>query len=225
MKRSYFPVFPVLISLVFLLTSCFEVVEKLDLHSTGSGNFQFTVNMSRSKTKIASIMQMKTINGRPVPTRAEIAAKIREVETALRNSPGISQVSSQLDLDNFIASVRCNFDKVENLNQAIRQVAVKQKAKAADIKDNYKYDVATGIFSRLNNFSLKTEYDKMKSADKEIFQDAVYTGIMRFDNLISTTSNPAAKIAADKKAVMVREQVLPIVNNAKTIANTITLTK
>ena len=75
---------------------------------------------------------------------------------------GISQVSSQLDLDNFIASVRCNFDKVENLNQAIRQVAVKQKAKAADIKDNYKYDVATGIFSRLNNFSLKTEYDKMK---------------------------------------------------------------
>ena len=65
----------------------------------------------------------------------------------------------------------------------------------------------------------------MKSADKEIFQDAVYTGIMRFDNLISTTSNPAAKIAADKKAVMVREQVLPIVNNAKTIANTITLTK
>ena len=39
------------------------------------------------------------------------------------------------------------------------------------------------------------------------------------------SQNFLAKIAADKKAVMVREQVLPIVNNAKTIANTITLTK
>ncbi|MFT4024377.1 MAG: hypothetical protein QM664_11395 [Flavihumibacter sp.] len=225
MKRPYFPAHLLLIGVGILLTGCFEVVERLDLHGNGSGSFRFTVNMSRSKTRIASILQMKTINGRPVPSHNDITAKLNEITATLRSCAGISQVSSQLDLDNFIASVSCSFDKVENLNQAIRKIAVKQKAKPEEVQDNYKYDTAAGTFYRLNNFSLKTEYDKMKAADKEIFDNAVYTGIMRFEHPISASSHVAGKIAADKKAVMVRENILPIVTGTASIANTITLTK
>lgn len=67
-----------LLVIAVLLTGCSEIVEKVDLKDDGAGMFQFTVSMSKSKTKIASILKMKTINGRPVPTKAEIIQKVKK---------------------------------------------------------------------------------------------------------------------------------------------------
>lgn len=209
----------------FLLPGCFEIVEKVDLHDNGSGSFQFTVNMSKSKTKINSIMKMKTINGRPVPTHQEITKKVNEIENVLSQCNGISNVSSTLDLENYIATVKCSFDKIENLNLAFKKVAIKQKAKASDVQDSYAYQSLSKIFTRFGNFSLQTEYDKLSNADKEIFNDANYTGIMRFDSEVKAASNSGSKVAADKKAVMLRESILDIITKKKSIENTITLIK
>lgn len=217
-------IFPFLLCII-LLPGCFEVVEKIDLHDNGSGSFQFIVNMSKSKTKISSIMKMKTINGRPVPTNQQITQKVNEIKNTLANCNGISNVSSTLDLENYIATIKCSFDKIENLNLAFKKVAVKQKAKAADVQDSYAYQLASKIFTRFGNFSLKTEYEKLSNADKEIFTDANYTGIMRFDSEVKAASNNDSKIAADKKAVMLNQSVLDIITKKKTIENTITLIK
>ncbi len=217
--------FPVFLLLTFLLQGCFEIVEKLDLHDNGSGSFQFIVNMSKSKTKINSIMKMKTINGRPVPSRQDITNKVADIKNTLAQCKGITNVTSQLDLENYIATVKCSFDKIENLNLAFRKVAAKQKSKANDIQDSYAYQPLAKMFTRFGNFSLKTEYDKMSNADKEIFNDANYTGIMRFDSEVKTTTNNNSKIASDKKAVMLSESVLDIITKKKSIENTITLIK
>lgn len=213
----------VLTAAVVFLSGCFEIVEKIDLKNDGSGVFQFTVNMSKSKTKIASILKMKTINGRPVPTTAQITQKVKDIESALRSTNGISNVSSTLDMNNYIATVKCSFNKVQSLNQAARKIAVLQKVNPAEIKDNYAYQ--PGVFSRLANFSLKSEYNKLGSADKEVFNGATYTGILRFESLVKAASNPGSKFSADKKAVMLRQNALDIITNKKSIANTITLAK
>ncbi|MFT3945890.1 MAG: hypothetical protein QM763_02855 [Agriterribacter sp.] len=217
-------ILPVLLC-ILILPGCFEVVEKIDLHDDGSGSFQFIVNMSKSKTRINSMMKMKTINGRPVPTRLDITQKTDEIKNLLAKCKGISNVTSTLDLENYIATVKCSFDKIENLNLAFRRVAEKQKAKASDVQDSYAYQAVTKVFSRMGNFSLKIAYDKLSNADKEIFNDANYTGIMRFDSEVKSASNSDSKIAADKRAVMLRESVLDIITKKKTIENTITLIK
>lgn len=216
---------PVFLLLTFLLQGCFEIVEKIDLHDNGSGSFQFIVNMSKSKTKINSIMKMKTINGRPVPSRQDITNKVAEIKNGLAQCNGISNVTSNIDLENYIATIKCSFDKIENLNLAFKKVALKQKAKANDVQDSYAYQALPRVFTRFANFSLKTEYEKLSNADKEIFNDANYTGIMRFDSQVKSASNSNSKLASDKKAVMLSETVLDIITKKKSIENTITLIK
>jgi hypothetical protein len=158
-----------LLVIAVLLTACSEIVEKVDLKDDGAGMFQFTVSMSKSKTKIASILKMKTINGRPVPTKAEIIQKVKEIESSLKSCTGISNVASSLDMDNYIATIKCSFNKIESLNQGAGKIAAIQKIEPADVKDNYAYQPGTKIFSQLTNFSLKAEYNKLSNADKEVF--------------------------------------------------------
>lgn len=207
----------------FYLQGCFEVVEKLDMHTDGSGNFQFTINMSKSKTRVHSIMNMKTINGRPVPTKADIHQKIKEIENILKSSNGISNVSTTLDFENYIATLNCSFKKIEDLNNAAKKVAVKQKMKAEDISNSYAYNAGNKTFTRFSNFSLKGEYNKLGNADKEVFTNAFFTSILRFESEIKTATNSSGKISADKKAVMLRESVLDIVTEKKSIETKINL--
>lgn len=202
---------------------CFDVVEKLNLHADGSGDFEFIINMSKSKTRVKSILAMKTINGRPVPTQKEIRDKIREIETQLKNSTGISNVSATIDWDNYIATLKCNFRSVDDLNKAAKSIAIKQKMNAEDVSNSYVYNTTAKIFTRVNNFSLKGEYDKLSSADKEVFNNAYFTSVIRFDQNVKTISNSSAKTSADKKAVMLRETLLDIITGKTSIETKVNL--
>jgi hypothetical protein len=221
--RKNIILYSVLFCTLLLFQGCFELVEKIDLHDNGSGSFQFIVNMSKSKVSINSILKMKTINGRPVPTQTDITQKVEEIKNTLAKCKGISEVSATLDLENYIATVKCFFDKIENLNLAIKQVAVKQKANPNEIQDSYAYQLSAKVFARLANFSFKAAYNKLSNADKEIFNDANYTGIMRFDSEIKFANNADSKLSADKKAVMLKQSVLNIITQKKSIENIITL--
>lgn len=209
----------------FCLQSCFEVVEQVTLHNNGSGDFQLVLNMSKSKTKINSLVKMKTVNGHPIPTKEEITKKIADIEKTLQNTSGITNVKTKLDFDSYIATLSCSFDKVSSLNAAVKNINTKEKSTNKAYEKNYEYDVVSKVFTRLDNFSLKKEYDKMSNADKEIFATANYTGIFRFDDSIANVSNGNSKIAADKKAAMLKENMLDVITDKKPIENKITLTK
>ncbi|MFT3701969.1 MAG: hypothetical protein QM802_06355 [Agriterribacter sp.] len=210
---------------VLLLQGCFDVVEQATLHADGSGDFQLVLNLSRSKTKINSLLKMKTVNGHPVPTREEISKKVADLEKKLQQTSGISNVKTRLDFDNYIATLTCSFDKVSSLNNAIKSISGKSDTQQKGLEKSYDYDIVNKVFSRLNKFELKKEYDKMSNADKEVFATANYTGIFRFETAVNTFSNPDAKLSADKKAIMLKENVLDVIMNKKQIENKITLSK
>ncbi len=106
MKR----IFPLLIcGLSLTFQSCFDIIEEVSLKTDGSGNFKMVLNMSRSKTKINSIMKMKTVNGHDVPTKTEIKQKVADIESVVKKTTGISNVKTSLDFENYIASITCNF--------------------------------------------------------------------------------------------------------------------
>ena len=97
--------------------SCFEIIEQIQFKNDGSGNFQLTLNLSKSKTKLNSMMKLETVNGHPVPTKESISAKVKEIEQVVAKTPGISTVQTSLDFTNFIGVLSCNFSNVTQLNK------------------------------------------------------------------------------------------------------------
>jgi len=210
---------------LFMLQSCFELIEQLVIKDDGSGNFQLLVNMSKSKTKLNSIRKMKVVNGHDVPTKEEITRKISAIEQAAKNTPGITNVKTTVDFDNYIASISCNFSKVANLNAAIQNIADRENGHKKPLEDSYQYDASGKTFSRLNKFFTKEAYQKMTNADKEIFATANYTGIFRFDSEVAASSNKESKLAANKKAVMLKLNALDVISTKRSIENKINLVK
>lgn len=222
MKRL-FPL--LLVCCTLTLQSCFDIIEEVSMNTDGSGNFKLVLNMSRSKTKINSLMKMKTVNGHEVPTKQEIKSKAAAIEKTIQQTAGISNVKTALDFENFIATFNCRFANVNSLNNAVKNIGGKEVTKQPGTEKNYEYDAGTKTFSRLNKFSLKDEYQKLSAADREIFNDASYTGIYRFQNDVAAASNVSSKVSVNKKAVMLKHNALDIITNKKSIENKITLSK
>jgi hypothetical protein len=209
----------------FTLQSCFDIVEDVSVQPDGSGHFKLVLNMSRSKTKINSIMKMKKVNGHDVPTKEDIQAKAADIEKTIKKTTGITNVKTVLDFENYIATFTCHFNNVNSLNNAVKNIGDKEKSPQPGAEKNYEYDAAAKTFHRLSRFSLKEEYNKLSTADREIFATATYTGIFRFQQVVSAVSNKESKIAGNKKAVMMKQNALDIITNKKSIENKISLVK
>jgi hypothetical protein len=50
--------------------------------------------MSKSKTRLNSIIKMKTINGHDVPSKEEIKSKTADIEKTISRTAGISNVKT-----------------------------------------------------------------------------------------------------------------------------------
>ena len=215
----------VLFAILITFQSCFEIIEQVFLKADGSGNFQLVLNMSKSKTRLNSIIKMKTINGHDVPSKEEIKSKVADIEKTLSKTAGISNIKTTIDFDNYIMGITCNFNKVTQINNAVKNIYLKENPNGKATEKIYDYEPAGNVFTRLNLFSFKDEYKKLSNADKEIFTTANYTSIFKFENTVAAASNKDTKISPSKKAVMLKLNALDIISEKKSIENKITLTK
>jgi len=214
------------IALALILTgtsSCFQFIEEITLLNNGSGSMKLTLNMSQSKSKLASILLMDSINGHKVPNRKDIDQYMQETVTYLQKSPGISTVSKSVDLKNFILSVSFNFKNLSHLNAVIQKLSAEQKNKIPTY--TYSFHAGKKSFSRTYNpgKNLKNEFGKLKSKDKEIFKTATHTSIFRFQQPIATSANKATKISASGKAAMQTSNAMQIINGTTNLSQTIQL--
>ncbi|MBK7307313.1 MAG: hypothetical protein IPO01_10500 [Chitinophagaceae bacterium] len=214
-----------LLTILITFQSCFEIIEQVFLKADGSGDFQLVLNMSKSKTRLNSIIKMKNINGHDVPSKEEIKSKFADIEKTLGKTAGISNVRSTADFDNFIISISCNFNKVTQINNGVKNIYLKENPKGKASERVFEYDPTGNVFTRLNLFSFKDEYKKLSNADKEVFTTANYTSIFKFENSVAAASNKETKISPSKKAVMLKLNALDIITEKRSIENKITLTK
>lgn len=213
-----------LFSCLIFFQSCFEIVEQVFVKADGSGNFQLVLNLSKSKTRLNSIIKMKTINGHEVPSKEEIKRKITDIEKTVSKTAGLSQVKTSVDFDNYIAGISCNFTKVTQLNDAVKNIFLKENAKEKAPEKIYEYNTTAKVFERFNSFSFKDEYKKLSNADREIFATANYTAIFKFENSVAAAVNKETKIAPSKKAVMLKLNALDVIHEKRSIENKINLT-
>ncbi|MBK6380165.1 MAG: hypothetical protein IPF72_10815 [Chitinophagaceae bacterium] len=214
-----------LLTILITFQSCFEIIEQVFLKADGSGDFQLVLNMSKSKTRLNSIIKMKNINGHDVPSKEEIKSKFADIEKTLGKTAGISNVRSTADFDNFIISISCNFNKVTQINNGVKNIYLKENPKGKASERVFEYDPTGNVFTRLNLFSFKDEYKKLSNADKEVFTTANYTSIFKFEKSVAAASNKETKISPSKKAVMLKLNALDIITEKRSIENKITLTK
>lgn len=216
----------ILILLTCVFSSCFQIIEEINVAANGSGTVNLTVNLSASKTKVASIMLLDSVNGYKVPSKQKIQKEMDEVVAYLKNSPGISNVKKTVDLENYVASVSFAFKNISNINNVNQNVLKKMKIKAVS-NSSYSYSPETNTFQRnyAHTKEALTEYNKLKPEVKNVFKEASYTSIYRFEKLVSTCSNPLAKVSKTKKAVMLNTGMLGLINGKTNISNKIILSK
>ncbi len=223
LRTSWLVVFSV--AVLFLFTGCFEIVEEVTIHENGSGDATITLNISQSKTRLASIMLMDSINGYNVPTEAEIRKHIKELAQKIKETKGVSKVSTVINFDDYIFSLSCHFATVEALNKVLSSISSKKDAAMMAKKKPFSFDKNRKIFSRNYHYNIASEFKKIKRDDREILDGASVTTIYRFDKPVLFTKNKDSKVSKSKKAVFLKVTAEDLVKGRKSIKNQIQLGK
>lgn len=206
---------------ILLLTSCFDILDKVNVKADGSGEYSLILNASKSKTRLASISKMETINGKKVPKKSEIEAKINEAARIFKAVPGISNVKTSIDFDNYIIKLSCNFKKIENVNAGLEQLKAKNILGKMIPTNIYSHNPQNKSFTRNKINTFKSDYDKLSTADKEVFNNAKYTSVLQFENTVKSQSNNAYQLSPNKKAMKLEGNILDFILQKKQTQNTI----
>lgn len=212
----------ILLLTTFSLSSCFDIVEEIDMKANGSGSIKGTLNLSKSKTKAASLMKLDKIDGFKIPSEAEIRKEMNTVVALLKKTKGISNVNHRLDFDNYIASVSCDFQDVQALNAYTKTLALHFKSKFNDYS-SYAYDASKKSFVRSYRLSpdAKKEFNKLKPENQKSFDQAFYTSIYRFQKPVQKQTNTAGKLSPNKQAVMLKTSIPNLINGKVSLANSL----
>lgn len=189
------------------------------MKADGSGEYSLIMNASKSKTRLESISKMGTVNGKKVPKKSEIEAKVQEAATLFKSTAGISNVQTSLDFNNYIIKLSCNFKKIENINVGLEKLKDKKILGKMMPTQLYAFNGKTFTKNKFDTF--KADYEKLSKADKEVFTTAQYTSIMQFDNAVKSQSNSAYSISPNKKAIKLNGSILDFILQKKQLQNTI----
>lgn len=211
---------PLLAFLFLPFSSCFEIIQEIDLEKDGSGHLEVVLNLSRSKTNIGILLTLDEVNGHNVPTLKEVDQKFNNFLDSARTSTGISNVSGEFDQQHYIFQFSCDFDRIERLNSRVYELAKKKDSTATyhqywSYKDN-----------RLDqHFSVQMieAFRKMSRADQEILIGADYTAIFRFKSAVIANSNKFATIAPNKKVVILQSPVMELIHQPGRVNHSIQL--
>ncbi len=213
----------ILLGFLLLLTSCFEIVEEVSFNEDGSGHITLTLNLSRSRTKLNSIMLLDSVNDYAVPSKTEIKKHFTEITNTIKKSQGISNVTDALNMKDYIYTVSCDFSTVEALNTVISNFSSEDEVKKIKQQKHFSYNGSQHTFIRNYHYDLAKEFNKTNMADRKIFENASYTTIYRFKNPILSSKNTAAKISGNKKAIFLKLNAQDIITNKESIKNQIQL--
>ena len=206
---------------LLLLTSCFDILDKVNVKADGSGEYSLILNASKSKTRLASISKMETVNGKKVPKKPEIEAKINEAARIFKSVPGISNVKTAMDFDNYVIKLSCNFKKIENVSAGLEQLKAKNIIGKMIPTNIHTHNPQKKTFTRNKINTFKSDYDKLSAADKEVFNNAKYTSVLQFENTVKSQSNASYLLSPNKKAMKLEGNILDFILQKKQTQNTI----
>jgi hypothetical protein len=216
----------VVLGLVISLSSCIEIIDDLSIDEDGSGTFKYTVNLSSSKIKLNSYLALDSLDGKRVPSMAEITAELDEVVASLKCKHGISNVTFDANYNDFIFKLKLDFASVPELQAAVKAI-VREKSKGKDFDElNHEWLTYSGNSLERSVPELKIrQVSSLKADEISELKQGTYTSITRFDRNVDKFDNKMAIVAKNKKAVMVRTDPYSLLQKNNLLDNTIYLLK
>lgn len=211
-----------LFSLVFCF-SCFEAIEEISLSKDGSGKIAITLNLSQSRTKLASIMLLDSIHNYKVPSQKEIERELNNIKNKISKIKGTSELKVSSNFKDYIFSITCNFTSVEVLNKVVASFSNQKNASKIKKHKQFSFNTKKGLFKRSYHYNVKELFAKVKKKNKAIFNNASFTTIYRFSRPITHFSNTKARRSPNKKAILLMVKGNELVNGKESIKNQIFL--
>ena len=208
-----------IVPLVFF-SSCFEFIEEITYTDSEKGNCLMTLNCSQSKIKLKNIMSLDSFMGLDIPDVSRIKDDIAKAKTILAGIEGIHNVMSSSDFENFIFTVKFNFDSTASLNRALNAIAKVESSKHPLPYYNI-YDKSQQQFTRHKVPDDSASSQAIKTGRLGLISGATATSIYRFPQAVKSTSNPKALISKNTLAVMLKQPVVDIIKQPAIFSNTI----
>lgn len=205
------------IVLLFGLSSCFELIEDTTIHKDGSGEYKLTLNLSASQTRLNSVMALDSIDGKKVPSEAEIKQELTDFVARMNQTDGITNATSDFSTENWILKFCCSFDSLPALKNAFYQASRKWSAKNEDRHkfDNFHITFDNNKYTRKFSSNMDDQFKQKVKEDEDYgkLSEGKCVFIQRFDQTIESTSDVKVRIAKNKKASMLMTTPIEIIQN------------
>lgn len=211
--------------LLGLFSSCIEIWDDITLNNDGSGTLRYKINLSESKIKVNSILALDSLDGKPVPSKTQISAKINEFVRILDAQVGISNVLIEENYTDYIFKFSCDFTSVRNLQDGIKlSLAQISKDKYSVSAEQFWLSWDGNTLVRAIPAYVTQQIKNYKLDNEESLKQGSYTSIARFERPVSTFENKLGTLSKNQMAVMVRTNTFDLKSNQHLLDNTIVLT-
>lgn len=201
--------------LCLLLTSCFEITERIKHHDDQSGEYTLMVDFSKSWFKTKSAIWLEEVDGVKIPNEKEISAKLNDFKDKASKIDGITNVSTKTDFDNYIFIIKLNYANLKALNAVVNTIN--------NQRDQIHFSGSGKTFERIASYPVpeKVVNDPKKKKDLE---EASITAIYTFDKDVAAVNNAQSKISKNKKTVFLKQSMYSVFKKSTLMNNTIQLT-
>lgn len=198
----------------WLLTSCFEITEKIKHHDNQSGDYTLIVDFSKSWFKTKSAMWLEEVDGVKIPNEEEITQKLLDFKRTASKIEGITNLSTKTDFEHYIFTIQFTYQNLKALN-AVVNVINKQK-------NQVHFDSNGKTFERIASYPVpeKLVKDPKKKTDLE---QANIIAVYTFDKDITSATNGNSKIAKNKKTIFLKQSMYNVLKKSSLMNNTIQL--
>jgi len=198
-----------------LLTSCFEITERIKHHDDQSGEYTLMIDFSRSWFKTKSAIFLEEVDGVKIPNEQEIAQKLEDFKSKASKIDGISNVTTKTDFDNYVFIIKLNYASLKALNAVVNTIN--------NQRDQIHFSGSGKSFERIASYPIpeKVVNDPKKKKDLE---EASIIAIYSFDKDILSVNNANSKISTNKKTVFLKQSMYSVLRKSTLMNNTIQLT-
>ncbi len=206
--------------LAIFFTSCFEIVEEVNMKTNGAGQMVVTVNMSESKEDLKGYMDSGEVNGMNLPNQNELNSYLSQIEKTLESVNGMSNASASADFNEFIFTFAADFTSVKAMNVAVNKLT-KELSRGMIAIDN-KYEYTNGQFTRSFGTMISAEdYDKLPMMQRFVLESARMVSVYTFSKSVKKMTNQNAELSAGNKVVKFKSTLGDIAKGTKKVENTI----
>lgn len=198
-----------------LLTSCFEITERIKHHDDQSGEYMLMVDFSKSWFKTKSAIFLEEVDGVKIPNEHEISQKLEDFKTKALKIDGISNVTTNADFGSYMFIIKLNYANLKALNAVVNTIN--------NQRDQIHFSGSVKNFERIASYPVPEKVVKDPKKKKDL-EEANIIAIYTFDKDIQSVENANSKISKNKKTVFLKQSMYSVLKKSTLMNNTIQLT-